>query len=1475
MYPQLQERDIAITGMAALFPGAGDLSQYWRNIVDGVDSTSSVPASRWLRGASNLNDTLLEFPRCRRGGFVSSAHIDPILFGIAPNDIDYIEPDQLIALKLAIDALKDAGLPHLKTASDRTGVILGRGAYLTSGIARYEQKVRGSQQVMHVLRALAPKLSAATLEQVREAFAGELQHDVRGSVIGLVPNLAASRIANRLNLQGPAYTVDAACASSLLAIDQAIRLLRDKSCDVVVAGGTHHCHDLSFWKVFETLGALSSDECIRPFDTQANGLLIAEGTGIIVLKRAGDAHRDGDRIYALIKGSGISSDGRGSSLMNPQADGQIRAVRSAWADAGWDPACEGSVDLIEAHGTATPAGDKAELTTLATIFGSVAGSRAVLGSVKSMIGHAMPAAGIAAVIKTALALHYGVLPPSLNCARPNKLLAQTRFKVLAKHAPWVTHGDRQHRRAGVNAFGFGGINAHLVMQSCEPICTRRPSTPSPAKTTRAPIALFQAASEEELKASLQQWLPGNGHTRITRGNRRLAIVDPTAERISHALAAVTEGRQCRGKQNVWYSPASLTGDNGGLKTAFIFPGLDAHLPPMPTEVAEHFRLNAPDMEDVEVSDVMAHARVVLDMGHLYNAALNRLGVHADAMAGHSIGELAAFAAGGGLPDIGAMRLRYCTHASALPSLPYVIASMSASAVNEMIKEGDWGNLVVSHENATEQTIVCGSQEVAERFALEAKKLGHFAQILPFCSGLHTPMFEPYANAFLAGTGSARVQKTHCHMWSATTAAPYPDAPEDITALMRWHLIEPVRFSSMIRAMYKDGIRAFVQVGVGQLATLIDDTLRGLPHVTTSAASQRYGGMEQLQRLLLDLWSSGAQVDPLALGGAGAITSHETALDLGSGLINPVLQPLTELRDTFNAVQDNGSPSTNFLPASARAFSRMLDHARNDVAQAVAAQERYMRRDQAPLGSSIHVSLDTMPFLYDHSLVRQSTTCSDDADRHPIVPGTTLIVWMWQQAAAFRKADKIVAIEDVQFKRWMEAVPATDIPIEVHNAPDGKVAVNIGDYCHATFVFSPNYAPASPQPQLMQHRPCEISASAVYEDRWMFHGPAFRGIEQLVHCGSDHILGRIRALPQPGATLDNMGQLVGLLAMLRLEDRSLVFPHRIARIDIHSDTPPAGTLIECLVHSLASSRTSVLADIHASVGTTPWLTIRQWTDHRFSLDSKLDSSTYFPERYPIATMSDDGWNWVSERWADPASRELLSHYQLAKTERDRYATLKTHRQRQWLLGRIAAKDAVRDFLWRNGERDVFPAEIVIENDENGAPFAIGNHGRHLPPLHISIAHVDGYAVALCRTRESAPGGVGIDTEKLRPVDRDLMISGLTPAEIDLIHRSAKNPSDVDLLFWQFWTSKEAVSKLDGLGLRHKPDQIVVTSMNESTFSVTRRRSDGIETRHIVTSHLHRPSDSSNMAFVISWTIDTERRCAQPRIEADTHHHHGTT
>ncbi|MFK8912114.1 polyketide synthase, partial [Streptomyces sp. YS-3] len=428
-----RQAPVAIVGMAVLLPGAEDLDAYWRNLVEGVDAVREVPEGRWDPVYYRPGDPGGAADRiyCRRGGFVDGlAGVDAARFGIMPSSVAGTEPDQLIALTVAARALADAGGEERLPDRGRVGVVLGRGGYLNPGLVRLDQRVRTAHQLTRTLGELLPHLGPGQLDRVRAAFTETLGPEHPESAIGLVPNLAASRIANRLDLRGPAYTVDAACASSLIAVDQAVGELASGRCDLMLAGGVHHCHDITLWSVFTQLRALSPSQRSRPFHAAADGILIGEGTGVVALKRLADAERDGDRVYAVIRGTGVAGDGRAAGLMNPDPGGQTRAVRQAWRAAGLDPRDPDSLGLLEAHGTGTPAGDAAELATLAEVFGPGPDGPAapVIGSVKSMIGHCMPAAGVAGLVKAALAVHHATLLPTLHCEDPHPALARTRFR---------------------------------------------------------------------------------------------------------------------------------------------------------------------------------------------------------------------------------------------------------------------------------------------------------------------------------------------------------------------------------------------------------------------------------------------------------------------------------------------------------------------------------------------------------------------------------------------------------------------------------------------------------------------------------------------------------------------------------------------------------------------------------------------------------------------------------------------------------------------------------------------------------------------------------------------------------------------------------------------------------------------------------------------------------------------------------------
>ena len=328
-------------------------------------------------------------------------------------------------------------------------------------------------QTIRLLTTLHPEYSADELERIDKELRADLPPFNAETAPGLVPSVMCGRIANRLDLMGPAYTVDAACASSFLAVELAMADLHSGKVDMALAGGVQTSTTFMIGMIFCQLGALSRQGKVGSFSPDADGTLLGEGAGILVLKRREDAERDNDRIYAVLKAVGMSSDGRAVGMLAPRVEGEELAMRRAYELAGIAPQ---TVSLVEGHGTGTLVGDAIELQGLGRIFGTDGGGNAppghdpghpqpwcALGSVKSMIGHPIPAAGAAGLIKTALALYHKVLPPTLHADAGNPKLISTPFYLNSETRPWI-HGGSEPRRAAVSAFGFGGINAHAILE---------------------------------------------------------------------------------------------------------------------------------------------------------------------------------------------------------------------------------------------------------------------------------------------------------------------------------------------------------------------------------------------------------------------------------------------------------------------------------------------------------------------------------------------------------------------------------------------------------------------------------------------------------------------------------------------------------------------------------------------------------------------------------------------------------------------------------------------------------------------------------------------------------------------------------------------------------------------------------------------------------------------------------------------------
>ncbi|MEQ1567321.1 MAG: beta-ketoacyl synthase N-terminal-like domain-containing protein, partial [Myxococcota bacterium] len=482
------DEPIAVTGVGALFPGAPTTADFWRDLTVAAERLSEVPRTHWL--AEDFVDPRPGTPDkvpTGRGGFLPPTPFPFTELGVPPSTIPATDTAQLLALVVARRVLREAtgGRPFDR---DRVAVILGV-ASATELVAH----MAGRLQLPLVERAMAAAGVAAPL-------AGQVSQVLRDSWLpwqpdtfpGLLGNVVAGRIANRLDLGGANYVVDAACAGSLAAVDAAVGELVRGRADLVVTGGVDTLNDILMYMCFAQTGALSPSGRCRPFAADADGTLLGEGIGLLALRRLADAERDRDPIYAVIRGVGSGSDGKGTSIYAPLAEGQARALRRAYARAGVSPA---TVGLVEAHGTGTRAGDAAELAALRQVYeeGGARPGATALGSVKGQIGHTKAAAGSAGLIKVVLALHHRVLPPTLDVPT-GPGLSGGPFHLARAIRPWLS-APGTPRRAAVSALGFGGTNFHVVVEAYD-----GPARPPKLRSTPTELVVVSGADPAEAEA---------------------------------------------------------------------------------------------------------------------------------------------------------------------------------------------------------------------------------------------------------------------------------------------------------------------------------------------------------------------------------------------------------------------------------------------------------------------------------------------------------------------------------------------------------------------------------------------------------------------------------------------------------------------------------------------------------------------------------------------------------------------------------------------------------------------------------------------------------------------------------------------------------------------------------------------------------------------------------------------------------------
>jgi polyketide-type polyunsaturated fatty acid synthase PfaA len=909
----LRQTPVAIVGMASIFADAENLETYWENILQSIDSIREVPENRWkVSDYYDPDPTAPDKTYCKVGGFIPEVDFNPLEFGLPPNLLEATDTAQLLSLAVARDALLDAGYApgssNLSTnLRERTGVILGVGggqnlilplsARLQAPVWRKAMESVGMPDAQ--IEQIIEKIKAAYIPWSEDAFPG------------LLGNVVAGRIANRFDLGGINSTVDAACAASLSAVKMALSELVEGRCDMMLTGGVDTNNSPFMYMNFSKTPAFSLKGSIRPFDQESDGMLVGEGLGIIVCKRLDDAIRDGDRIYATIRGLGSSSDGRFKSIYAPRPHGQALAMQRAYDEAGYDAS---TVGLIEAHGTGTVAGDLAEMTSTKMVFGksNLALNHIAVGSVKSQIGHTKAAAGIAGLIKAALALHYKILPATINVNQPNPELGLTDspLYINTQTRPWFRKAANIPRRAAVSAFGFGGVNLHTTLEEFTDehqslyrqhsfyhlILLHEASNDRLLESCRQQLALLQT---EEAAHQLKRLAQQSQAQRIQINNPRLGFVASSLTEARQKLARVIAYLEQNTNSDEWYHPidgiwyrrsaletqgkvvALFAGQgsqyvNMGADLACAYPTVRAAFNqanrffeakgqrlltdvvfPIPVFTNEERQAQEEKLRQTQFAQPAIGA---------LSAGMYRLladaGFTADFYAGHSYGELTALWAAGVLDDdtfYGLSKVRGEAMAATGNAGSMLALKGNRHAIEQLIR--GHANAWISNINSPSQIVVGGLTDTLLRIQVEAKAQGFAATLLPVSAAFHTPLVSQAREPFAEAVRRVNVASSSAPVFSNTTGQPYPTDPQQVKATLADHIVNPVRFNEQIETIYAQGGRVFVEFGPkNTLGNLVSEILAGKPHTVVSLhANSKKNGDKQLREAITQLIVMGMQL----------------------------------------------------------------------------------------------------------------------------------------------------------------------------------------------------------------------------------------------------------------------------------------------------------------------------------------------------------------------------------------------------------------------------------------------------------------------------------------------------------------------------------------------------------------------------------------------------------------------------------------
>ncbi|MFC8361476.1 beta-ketoacyl synthase N-terminal-like domain-containing protein [Streptomyces griseorubiginosus] len=805
--PAAPGEPVAVIGLGCRLPGGvhgpGD---YWRLLTDGVDAIRRVPEDRWRDFGAFPPEDALPY-----GGYLDDiAGFDADFFRISPREAAVMDPQQRILLEVVHETLAHAAVPAASLAGTATGVFVG---------------------------VSAPEYGTLT-------GADPAAVDPWAPAGGAL-SVTAGRLSYVLDARGPSMAVDTACSSSLVAVHHACVSLRTGESDTAIAAGVNLLLSPAVTVAFRRAGALAPDGRCKPFSAHADGIGRGEGCAAVLLKRLSDAERDGDRVLAVIRATAVNSDGRSNGLLAPNPVAQQSLLTSAYVRAGLSPA---HIDYVEAHGTGTPLGDPIEAGALSAVLGAGRDpdQPLLLGSVKSNLGHLESAAGIAGLVKTVLALHHDVVPPSLHCSE-GSALDDVRLRVVSEGEPWPRYGGTA--TAGVSGFGFGGTNAHAVLEEWRPAVL----PPRPAEEPGARLHVLSDVDEERLRdtaARLADWLrTASAHPadvartlagRAGRGSVRAAVVARDRAELADGLDAlargdtpgapakgpvVTGGRDLVGPGPVWvFSGYGSQWAGMGRRLLAEEPAFAAAVEKLDAEcgLSLYERLaSGCALDRLEVAQPVLFGLQVA-LAELWRS----YGVEPAAVIGHSLGEVAAAVCAGALDASEGARI-VGVRARLLSGLQGGAMAVVDLEDGELgLLERDFPGVHVAVHSSPGQKVVTGEEPAVARFVRWLEGQGRAARSMRVAGAGHSPQVEPLLTELTTSLAGIGGRAPHLPVYSTVLDDPRDDSVFD-AAHWAANLRRPVRLDRAVTAAAADGHRVFVEISPHPvLARAVTDTAPG-------------------------------------------------------------------------------------------------------------------------------------------------------------------------------------------------------------------------------------------------------------------------------------------------------------------------------------------------------------------------------------------------------------------------------------------------------------------------------------------------------------------------------------------------------------------------------------------------------------------------------------------------------------------------